>query len=263
MTRSTEIAENADTNGEAPKARTSRGTHIRRIGVAGIAIALVTPLALPAFAGNQGATPEPGFAATSIDEQSITATSTAGSPEQEAERAELYATTPAELEQLRVDLQAQADAEQAAAEEAAAQEAAADEAAADEAAAQEASTTTSGAPAGAAVSVGAGGSAIASAALAQIGEIQTCTQLVADSLAAVGIPYTGMGNLFNLGPTIPGSQATPGDIIYYSNGGFGSAHVAVYIGGGQAVHGGWNGNQTVVAGSTIPGASAPVFIDVG
>ncbi len=258
MTRSTEIAEIADTTGEAPKARTSRGTHIRRIGVAGIAIALVTPLALPAFAGNQGDVPEPGFAASSIDEQSITATSTAGSPEQEAERAELFATTPAELEQLRADLQAQADAEQAAAEEAAAEEAAAEEAAS-----QQASTTTSSTPAGAAVSVGAGGSAIASAALAQIGEIQTCTQLVADSLAAVGIPYTGMGNLFNLGPTIPGSQATPGDIIYYSNGGFGSAHVAVYIGGGQAVHGGWNGNQTVVAGATIPGASAPVFIDVG
>ena len=111
--------------------------------------------------------------------------------------------------------------------------------------------------------IGAGGGAVASAALAQIGEIQTCTQLVADSLAAVGIPYTGMGNLFNLGPTIPGSQATPGDIVYYSNGGFGSAHVAVYIGNGQAVHGGWNGNQTVVSGVNIPGATSPVFIDIG
>ena len=127
------------------------------------------------------------------------------------------------------------------------------------------SGTTSGAatPAGAAVPIGVGGGTVANAALAQIGEIQTCTQLVADALAAAGIPYTGMGNLFNLGPTISGSQATPGDIIYYSNGGVGIAHVAVYIGGGQAVHGGWNGNQTVVAGVNLPGASAPVFIDIG
>lgn len=256
MTRSTEIAETGTTDEATPK--TSRATHIRRIGVAGVAVALVMPLALPAFAGNQGADQEPGFAATAVNSQSVTATSTAGSPEQEAERAELYATTPAELQQLQAELQAQADAEAAAAAEAEAEEAAAEQAAASNGAAG-----TTSAPAGAAVSVGAGGSTIASAALAQIGEIQSCTQLVADSLAAVGIPYTGMGNLFNLGPTIPASQATPGDIIYYANGGFGSAHVAVYIGNGQAVHGGWNGNQTVVAGATIPGASAPVFIDVG
>ncbi|GAA2174078.1 hypothetical protein GCM10009846_18630 [Agrococcus versicolor] len=262
MTRSTELAETVGMTDESPKATTSRATHLRRIGVAGVAIALVMPLALPAFAG-QGETPEPGFAATAADTQSITATSTAGSPEQEAQRQDLYATTPSELQQLQADLQAQLDAEQAAAEEAAAEEEAAQQAAA-----QQSGTTTSGSSAAAAASssaasVGVGGGSVASAALAQVGEIQSCTQLVADSLAAVGIPYTGMGNLFNLGPTIPASAATPGDIIYYSNGGFGSAHVAVYIGGGQAVHGGWNGNQTVVAGASIPGASAPVFIDIG
>ncbi|WP_260980174.1 NlpC/P60 family protein [Agrococcus jejuensis] len=256
MTRSTEIAETVGTTDETPKAsRTSRATHLRRIGVAGVAVALVMPLALPAFASTQGETQEPGFAAQAADSQSVTATSTAGSPEQEAERQELYATTPAELASLQAELQAQADA-------AAAEQAAADEAAAQQEAAANAGTGSSAATS-TAVSVGAGGSTIASAALAQIGEIQDCTKLVADSLAAVGIAYTGMGNLFNLGPTIPASQATPGDIIYYSNGGFGSAHVAVYIGNGQAVHGGWNGNQTVVAGATIPGASAPVFIDVG
>lgn len=257
MTRSTETPTSVDTIDATPKARTSRSTHIRRIGVAGVAVALVMPLALPAFAG-QGETQEPGFAASAVDEQSITTTSTAGSPEQEAQRQELYATTPAELAQLQAEIQAQLEAEQAAADEAAAEEAAAAE------------STTSGTgtaaganPAGAAVSAGVGGGAVANAALAQIGEIQTCTQLVADALAAVGIPYTGMGNLFNLGPTISGSQATPGDIVYYSNGGVGIAHVAVYIGGGQAVHGGWNGNQTVVAGVNLPGASAPVFIDIG
>ena len=86
-------------------------------------------------------------------------------------------------------------------------------------------------------------------------------QLVRRSIAAAGLPYTGMGSLFNLGPTISMSQASPGDVIYYANGGTGRAHVAIYIGGGQAVHGGWSGYNTVVAGVNI-GGSAPVFIDI-
>lgn len=241
MTRSTELAETDDAPGAA---RASRSTHLRRIGVAGVAIALVMPLALPAFAGNQDDSHEPGFAAQAAEAQSVVATSTAGSPEQEAERQELYATTPAELQQLQAELQAQAEAEAQAAE-------------------QEAAAAGMTPTASTVASIGVGGSAVANAALAQVGEIQDCTQLVEDSLAAVGIPYTGMGNLFTLGPTIPASQATPGDIVYYANGGFGSAHVAVAIGDGQAVHGGWNGNQTVISGVDIPGASAPVFIDIG
>ena len=38
-------------------------------------------------------------------------------------------------------------------------------------------------------------------------------------------------------------EAGAGDLIYYANGGMGLAHIAVYIGNGVAVHGGWNGNQ--------------------
>ena len=37
------------------------------------------------------------------------------------------------------------------------------------------------------------------------------------------------------------SAPVPSDIIIYSG------HVAIYAGNGQAVHGGWNGYQTVLA----------------
>jgi hypothetical protein len=38
------------------------------------------------------------------------------------------------------------------------------------------------------------------------------------------------------------------------------AHIAVYAGNGQAVHGGYNGNQTVVFSANV--GSGPVFIRV-
>ena len=83
-------------------------------------------------------------------------------------------------------------------------------------------------------------SAIASAALAQVGTTQDCTMLVTNALRAVGINFHGWPeNYLSLG-TITSSPVA-GDIIVYSG------HVAIYIGNGQAVHGGWNGSQTVVA----------------
>ena len=62
--------------------------------------------------------------------------------------------------------------------------------------------------------------------------------------------YLSLGTVTN--------DPTPGDLIYYADGGMGMAHIAVYIGNGQAVHGGYNGNQTVV--STVNVGSGPVYI---
>lgn len=106
------------------------------------------------------------------------------------------------------------------------------------------------------------GSRIASAALAQLGVDQDCTMLVTNSLAAVGIHFHGWpAGYLSLGRTVPASQAQPGDLVYYQNGGMGLAHIAVYIGNGQAVHGGWNGFTTAIASVNI--GSGPVFIRVG
>ncbi len=103
---------------------------------------------------------------------------------------------------------------------------------------------------------------IAAAAQAQIGVIQDCTRLASNSLAAAGINFHGWpAGYLSLGRTVSAAEAIPGDLIYYADGGMGAAHIAVYIGGGQAVHGGFNGNQTVVAPAHL--GSGPVFIRVG
>lgn len=80
---------------------------------------------------------------------------------------------------------------------------------------------------------------IAQAALSQVGRYQDCTMLVTNALKAVGIDFHGWPEEYaQLGSYT--NNPVPGDIIIYSG------HIALYIGDGQAVHGGWLGNQTVV-----------------
>lgn len=81
---------------------------------------------------------------------------------------------------------------------------------------------------------------IADAALAQVGVNQDCTMLVTNSLAAVGINFHGTPTAYlSLGELT--NNPVPGDICVYQG------HVALYIGNGKAVHGGWLGCQTVVS----------------
>lgn len=102
---------------------------------------------------------------------------------------------------------------------------------------------------------------ILAAAKAQIGVYQDCTMLVTNALKTVGINFHGWPvGYMSLGDVVSESAAQPGDLVYYANGGLGVAHIAVYAGNGQAVHGGWNGNQTVL--STAYVGSTPVFIRV-
>lgn len=83
-------------------------------------------------------------------------------------------------------------------------------------------------------------SAILAAAMGQLGVNQDCTMLVTNALRAVGINFHGWPSDYAaLGSWT--SAPVPGDIIIYSG------HVAIYAGNGQAVHGGWNGYQTVLA----------------
>lgn len=111
------------------------------------------------------------------------------------------------------------------------------------------------------VSASGKGAAILSAAYAQLGVHQDCTMLVTNALAAVGIHFHDWpAGYLSLGDRVPASQAQPGDLIYYADGGGGMAHIAVYAGNGQAVHGGFNGNDTVVFSANV--GSGPVFIRV-
>ncbi|MEN8583794.1 NlpC/P60 family protein [Burkholderia sp. RS01] len=106
------------------------------------------------------------------------------------------------------------------------------------------------------------GASIAAAAYAQLGVSQDCTALATNSLAAVGINYHGWpAGYLSLGRTVSAAEAQPGDLAYYENGGMGMAHIAVYVGNGQAVHGGWNGGTTALFSVNV--GSGPVFIRVG
>ncbi len=80
---------------------------------------------------------------------------------------------------------------------------------------------------------------ILSAAYAQLGVEQDCTMLATNSLAAAGIYFHGWPQQYtSLGSWTDNPQ--PGDLCIYTT------HVAVYAGGGLAVHGGWHGD-TVLA----------------
>lgn len=106
------------------------------------------------------------------------------------------------------------------------------------------------------------GATIASAALSQIGVAQDCTALASNSLAAAGINFHDWpAGYLSLGRTVSQGEAQPGDLIYYADGGMGLAHIAVYIGNGQAVHGGWGGGTTAIFSVNV--GSGPVYIAMG
>ena len=105
------------------------------------------------------------------------------------------------------------------------------------------------------------GQAIAAAALAQVGVEQDCTMLATNSLKAVGINFHGWpAGYLSLGTKVSAAEAQPGDLLVYANGGGGQAHVAVYIGNGKAVHGGWNGHTTAVFSANV--GSGPTYVRV-
>lgn len=105
------------------------------------------------------------------------------------------------------------------------------------------------------------GATIAAAAYAQIGVSQDCTALATNALAAAGINFHGWpAGYLSLGQTVSATEARPGDLAYYQNGGMGLAHIAVYVGNGMAVHGGWNGGTTALFSVNV--GSGPVFIRV-
>ena len=107
-----------------------------------------------------------------------------------------------------------------------------------------------------------GTSTLVNAAYAQLGRRQDCTALVSNSLAAAGINFHGWPReYFALGHQVSASQAQAGDLIYYANGGNGMAHIALYVGNGKAIHGGWGGN-TVVYGANYGNCSTPVYIRI-
>ena len=86
-----------------------------------------------------------------------------------------------------------------------------------------------------------------------------CTMLATNSLRAAGINFHGWPmDYMKLGTVTSNPQ--PGDLVLYASNGFGQQHIAVYIGNGQAVHGGWNGMGTTIFSVNLPTGSAPIFV---
>lgn len=101
---------------------------------------------------------------------------------------------------------------------------------------------------------------ILSSAYRQLGIAQDCTTLVSKSLASIGIYFQGWpADYLQLGKIINHKAAQPGDLIYYNNAGAGVPHIAIYIGGNQAIHGGWMGGNTVINSVYI---GEPIFIKI-
>ena len=96
------------------------------------------------------------------------------------------------------------------------------------------------------------GKAVLEAAYAQLGRYQDCTMLVTNSLKSIGINFHDWpAGYASLGKQVSLSEAQPGDILIYQDGGLGVGHIAIYAGNGKAIHGGWLGNQTAVGPAII------------
>lgn len=102
------------------------------------------------------------------------------------------------------------------------------------------------------------GASIVAAAYGQIGVSQDCTAMVENALRQVGFSVGDLApaQFFAYGTQV--STPQPGDLIYYDDAGAGVPHIAIYVGNGQAIHGGWTGYTTVLGNAYI--GSGPVFI---
>ena len=106
------------------------------------------------------------------------------------------------------------------------------------------------------------GATIAAAAYAQIGVGQDCTALATNALAAAGINFHGWpAGYLSLGRTVSAAEASRATSRTTRTAASGMAHIAVYVGNGMAVHGGWNGGTTSLQSVNV--GSGPVFIRVG
>lgn len=122
-------------------------------------------------------------------------------------------------------------------------------------------------------------SPIAQTALSLVGSQMYCEEVAEASINAVGrsawITKTymdgdvqvvedtmGPDNFLQIASQVSLNNLQPGDLLWYANNGGGGSHIAVYVGNNQAVHGGYNGRNVVLAGIYLPGASTPIGLRV-
>ena len=243
MSNSTDLVRVDRESSETPKRRFLGAA--KKLGIVAVAAGLVGGVTLPAVAMNNSAQSSQlpsmysslGQGGTAVEGETVVFPDDA-----------FVATTREELDQML------AEEEAAAAEEAKQQ--AEEDAASDDSGSQGEEDTGDYQP------TGGGNQAVVNAALAQLGVTQWCTELVQKAVAASGtFTWTGYASLGQL-KQVPMSQAQPGDILYYADGGTGLQHVAIYLGDGKAVHGGW-GSERTTAVSTAYVGSGPIAYSLG
>lgn len=225
------------TQSSLPSHHRSGAKRIARVAAAGaLSFGMMSVFAFPAYATPDQVAGQPdGFALA----QKITTA--------EVEDVVLALEAPSfEIDSAEIERQEAEEAAQAAAE--AAEEAAAQAAAEEEARREQEQRTAAAAAVQTTVELppGAGSSGLLNAAVAQIGQYQDCTALVERALRAIGFSVGDLGTQVweyaQYGTVVTDGSYAPGDILIWPG-----AHVAIYAGNGQAVHGGWGGNQTVIA----------------
>lgn len=89
------------------------------------------------------------------------------------------------------------------------------------------------------------GATLIDAAESQLGQNQDCTALVERALRAIGVGIGDVGPMgfAGLGTQVSPADAQPGDIMMRNG------HVAIYLGNGMAVHGGYNGTTVNAPGN--------------
>lgn len=120
---------------------------------------------------------------------------------------------------------------------------------------------------------------IAQTALSYVGANMWCEEVAEKSIEAVGksawitveeedgdaiVEHHIMepDNFLQIASQVSLDNLQQGDLLYYANNGSGKSHIAVYVGNGQVVHGGYNGANVVIAGIYLPGASTPIGLRV-
>ena len=255
MTQSSDLV--AATAAPSAPSKTKRFAQVA--GAAALSVGLMGTFAFPAYATFDDAGNGPDGLSASAAEysaplegaQSLTAPA---APIETADvaPATVATTENADQEKAEADAEREADAKAEAEAEALAAQ-------------QESAASDDAAPAddvaGEDIPSGEGAGAIVDAAKAQLGVMQDCTALVEKSLRAAGIPAGDLGTQVGEYTALGGKQVStgsmaPGDILVWPG-----AHVAVYIGNGQAVHGGWNGGTTAIgpiSGGTMGGGPGAV-----
>ncbi len=98
------------------------------------------------------------------------------------------------------------------------------------------------------------GAALVGSAYSQIGIKQDCTAMVERALGSIGIVTGDLApaQFFRFGTVV--STPEPGDIL------ISAGHVGIYVGNGQMISGGFNGNQTVLHPVSYVGAYSAVRV---